>query len=84
MHLPIFGFIYYLVQVWKSANRCVNYLCYINRFLSCRIRKWAYALIEYDLVYESVPAMISQVIADFIINHRFKDEENVKYVSVCQ
>ena len=51
--------------------------------LSGRIGKWAYALIEYDLVYESLHAMRGQVIADFIVDHRIKDEQDVGYVSVC-
>ena len=50
---------------------------------SGRIRKWAYAPIEYDLAYESVPAMKGHVIADFIVDHRIKDEENINYVGVC-
>jgi hypothetical protein len=37
--------------------------------LSGRIRKWAYALIEYDLAYESLKSMKGQVVADFIIRH---------------
>jgi ribonuclease HI len=51
--------------------------------LSGRIRKWAYALIEYDLTYESLHAMRGQVIANFIVDHRIKDDENINYVSVC-
>jgi hypothetical protein len=27
--------------------------------------------------------MRDQVITNFIVNHRIKDEENIKYVSVC-
>ena len=51
--------------------------------LSGRIGKWAYALIEYDLTYESLRAMKGQVIADFIVGHRIKDDENINYVSIC-
>ena len=51
--------------------------------LSGRIGKWAYALIEYDLAYESLRAMRGQVIADFIVDHRIKDDKNINYVSVC-
>jgi hypothetical protein len=36
---------------------------------SGRIRKWAYALIEYDLTYEPLKSMKDQVVADFIIEH---------------
>ena len=51
--------------------------------LSGRIGKWAYGLIEYDLTYESLRAMKGQVIADFIVDHRIKDEEDIDYVSIC-
>jgi hypothetical protein len=44
--------------------------------------KWAYALIEYDLIYKSLRAMISEVISDFIVAHRIKDESHINYVSV--
>jgi hypothetical protein len=37
--------------------------------LSGRIEKWAYALIEYDLAYESLKSIKGQVVADFIIDH---------------
>jgi hypothetical protein len=37
--------------------------------LSRRIRKWAYALIEYDLAYEPLKSMRGQVVADFIVEH---------------
>jgi hypothetical protein len=36
---------------------------------SVKFIKWAYALIEYDLIYKSLRAMISEVIADFIVAH---------------
>jgi hypothetical protein len=37
--------------------------------LSGRIRKWTYALIEYDLAYEPLKYMKGQVVADFIVGH---------------
>jgi hypothetical protein len=37
--------------------------------LSGRIRKWAYALIEYDLTYEPLKSMKDQVVTDFIVGH---------------
>jgi gamma-glutamylcysteine synthetase len=37
--------------------------------LSGRIRKWAYALIEDDLAYESLKSIKGQVVADFIVEH---------------
>jgi hypothetical protein len=38
-----------------------------NPIMSGRIGKWAYALIEYDLAYESLKSMKGQVVADFIV-----------------
>jgi hypothetical protein len=38
--------------------------------LKRRLGKWAYALIEYDLVFESLKTMKGQVAPDFIIEHR--------------
>jgi hypothetical protein len=37
--------------------------------LKGRLGKWAYALIEYDLVFESLKTMKGQVVADFIVEH---------------
>jgi hypothetical protein len=45
--------------------------------LSGRIRKWDYALIEYDLAYEPLKSMKRQVVADFIVGYSIdqnKDE----------
>jgi hypothetical protein len=38
--------------------------------LSGRLGKWAYGLVEYDLVYESLKSIKGQIVADFIIEHR--------------
>ena len=46
--------------------------------LSGRISKWAYALVEYDLAYESLKFVKGQIIADFIIEHRINDEHNLE------
>jgi hypothetical protein len=35
--------------------------------LTGRIKKWAYAWIEYDLAYEPLKSMKDQVVADFIV-----------------
>jgi hypothetical protein len=43
--------------------------------LSERIRKWAYALIEYDLAYEPLKSMNGQIVADFIVGHSI-DQNN--------
>jgi hypothetical protein len=34
-----------------------------------RLEKWAYALIEHELVFESLKTMKGQVVADFIVEH---------------
>jgi ribonuclease HI len=41
----------------------------LKPFLSGRMGKWAYALIEYDLAYEPLRSMKGQVVADFIVDH---------------
>jgi hypothetical protein len=38
-----------------------------NPIMSGRIGKWAYALIKYDLAYESLKSMKGHIIADFIV-----------------
>lgn len=45
--------------------------------LSGRIRKWAYALIEYDLAYESLKSMKGQIKAHFIVQHWIDKEHSV-------
>jgi hypothetical protein len=52
--------------------------------LSGRIRKWAYALIEYDLAYEPLKSMKGQIIADFIIGHSIdqNNDESCNLVSI--
>jgi hypothetical protein len=45
--------------------------------LSERIRKWAYALIEYNLAYEPLKSIKGQVVADFIVGHSI-DQNNDK------
>jgi hypothetical protein len=52
--------------------------------LSGRIRKWTYALIEYDLSYEQLKSMKGQVVADFIVGHSIdqKSDELCNLVSI--
>jgi hypothetical protein len=52
--------------------------------LSGRIGKWAYALIKYDLAYESLKSIKGQVVADFIIEHSFdqNSDESCNLVSI--
>ena len=46
--------------------------------LSGRIGKWAYALVEYDLAYESLKSVKGQIVADFIVEHRINDEYDLE------
>ena len=43
-----------------------------------RIAKWAYALVEYDLAYESLRAIKGQIVADFIVEHRINDKHGLE------
>jgi ribonuclease HI len=55
-----------------------------NSIMSGRIGKWAYALIEYGLAYEPLKSMKSQVVADFIVEHRIDDTHklDISYLTV--
>ena len=46
--------------------------------MSGRIRKWAFALVEYDLAYESLRAIRGQIVADFIVEHRISDGHDLE------
>jgi hypothetical protein len=52
--------------------------------MSDRISKWTYALIEYDLAYESLKSMKGQVVADFIVEYQIDDifELDVSYITI--
>jgi ribonuclease HI len=52
--------------------------------LSGRIRKWAYALIEYDLAYEPLKSMKGHVVADFIVGYSIdqNSDESCNLVSI--
>lgn len=56
-----------------------------KRILSGRIGKWAYALIEYDLAYKSLKSMKGQIVANFIVDHRVSDENDIElgYIEIC-
>jgi hypothetical protein len=45
--------------------------------LSGRLGKWAYSLIEYDLVYESLKSTKDQIVANFILEHRVSMEHDL-------
>ena len=46
--------------------------------LSGRIGKWAYALVEYDLAYESLRAVRGQIVADFVVEHQINEEHDLE------
>jgi hypothetical protein len=52
--------------------------------LSGWIGKWAYTLIEYDLVYEPLKSIKGQVVVDFIVEHSIdqNSDESCNLVSV--
>jgi hypothetical protein len=52
--------------------------CMLQKPISSgKLGKWAYALVEYDLGYESLKAMKGQVVADFIIDHGVELEDDM-------
>jgi hypothetical protein len=67
----------------SSQTDVIKYMLQ-NPIMSCRIGKWAYALIEYDLAYEPLKSMKGQVIANFIVEHRIDDTHKlgVSYLTV--
>jgi hypothetical protein len=44
--------------------------------LSGRLEKWAYALVECDLRYETLRAMKGQVVVDFVVEHNVEENNN--------
>jgi len=46
--------------------------------LSGIIGKWAYALVEFNWAYESLRAVRSQIVADFIVEHWINDEHDLE------
>jgi hypothetical protein len=45
--------------------------------LSDRLGKWAYGLVEYDLIYESLKSIKGQIVANFIVEHRVDIEHDL-------
>jgi hypothetical protein len=45
--------------------------------LSSRLGKWAYDLVEYDLIYESLKSIKGQIVAEFIVKHRVDIEHDL-------
>jgi hypothetical protein len=55
-----------------------------NPFMIGSIGKWAYALIEYDLAYESLKSMKGHVVVDFIVKQQIDDsnELDMSYITI--
>jgi hypothetical protein len=50
----------------------------LHRPILCgRLGKWAYGLVEYDLVYESLKFIKGQIVANFIVEHRVDIEHDL-------
>jgi hypothetical protein len=47
--------------------------------LSGKIRKWDYALTEYDLAYKPLKSMKGHVVADIIAGHSIDQNKNVSF-----
>jgi hypothetical protein len=79
MHAPNLDNIFYLALVSCQPD-VIKYLLQ-HPIMSDKIGKWAYALIEYDLAYESLRSMKAHVVADFIVEDRIDDipEHTISY-----
>jgi hypothetical protein len=54
----------------------------LKSILGGRIGKWAYALVEYDLAYESLRSMKGQVVVVFIVDHVVDVDHSVDFVQL--
>jgi hypothetical protein len=54
----------------------------LKSILGGRIGKWAYALVEYDLAYESLRSMKGQVVAVFIVDHVVDVDHSVDFIQL--
>jgi hypothetical protein len=65
------SYLLYSTCVLASQTDVVRYMLQ-QPILSARIKRW---LITYGLTYESLLAMRGEIIANFIIDHRFKSDK---------
>jgi hypothetical protein len=70
---------YYLVPRSCIVSCQIDVIKYMlqNLIMSVRLGKWVYALIEYDLAYESLKSMNDQVVANFIAEHWIDDSSKL-------
>jgi hypothetical protein len=58
-----------IVTCQADMIKCMLY----NPIMSGRIGKWAYALIKYNLFYESLKSIKGQILVDFIVEYWIND-----------
>ena len=46
-----------------------------------RIGKWAYTLIEYDLIFELLKTLKGPVLANFIVEHGIDLDDEINYLT---
>jgi hypothetical protein len=54
----------------------------LKPILSERIGQWAYALVEYDLSYDSLRSMKGEVVADIIVDYAIDVDHSVDFVQL--
>ena len=76
-------YLLYNARIVSGQTDVIKYMLQ-NPIMSGRIGKWAYALIEYDLAYESLKSMKGQVVADFIVERRIGDTQklDISYLTI--
>jgi hypothetical protein len=68
-------------RIITSQHNVIKYIVE-QQILSGRLGKWAYSLVEYDLSYESLRVVKGHVVADFIVDHNVKMDDDC-LVAMC-
>jgi hypothetical protein len=86
------------LSLYYACSKCQHYLLSSYCVVTCQhdvvrylmqqpilkgtVRKWVYSLVEYDHVFEPLRSVKGQVLADFIVDHGIRDnDENM--VMIC-